>query len=119
MVFGYTIYFNVPTIVLIAIMIGVIVGAINGLIITNFAVAPFIATLGMMYIARGAANLTSAGATFPNLVGKDALGNTGFEIFGRDIAGFPVAVIILIIIAIIASVILRKTPSGGYLSYRW
>ena len=60
---------------------------------TKFAVAPFIATLGMMYIARGAANLVSNGATFPNLVGKEALGNTGFEIFGRDIMGFPVAVI--------------------------
>ena len=103
-VFGYTIYFSVPVIVLIAIAIGVIVGAINGLIITKFAVAPFIATLGMMYVARGAANLTSNGATFPNLVGKEALGNTGFEIFGRDIGGFPVAVVIL-----------RKTPFGWHI----
>ena len=48
-IFGYTIYFSVPVIVLIAVAIGVIVGAINGFIITKFAVAPFIATLGMMY----------------------------------------------------------------------
>lgn len=114
-VFGYTIYFSVPVIVVIAICIGLLVGVLNGLIITRFAVAPFIATLGMMYIARGAANLTSSGATFPNLVGKEALGNTGFEIFGRDIAGFPVAVMILIIIAIIAAIILRKTPFGWHI----
>ena len=114
-IFGYTIYFSVPVIVLIAVAIGVIVGAINGFIITKFAVAPFIATLGMMYIARGAANLTSNGATFPNLVGKEALGNTGFEIFGRDLGGFPVAVMILIVIAIIAAVILRKTPFGWHI----
>ena len=114
-IFGYTIYFSVPVIVVIAICIGILVGALNGLIITRFAVAPFIATLGMMYIARGAANLTSSGATFPNLVGKEALGNTGFEIFGRDILGFPVAVMILIIIAIIASIILRKTPFGWHI----
>lgn len=113
--FGYTIYFSVPSIVVIAIMVGVIVGALNGLVITKFAVAPFIATLGMMYIARGVANLTSNGATFPNLVGKEALGNTGFEIFGRDLFGFPVAVIILIIIAIIAAFILRKTPFGWHI----
>ena len=122
-IFGYTIYFSVPVIVLIAVAIGVIVGAINGFIITKFAVAPFIATLGMMYIARGAANLTSNGATFPNLVGKEALGNTGFEIFQRqrdkcrgvDLGGFPVAVMILIVIAIIAAVILRKTPFGWHI----
>lgn len=114
-VFGYTIYFSVPTIVLIAIVIGVIIGAVNGVIITRFAVAPFIATLGMMYMARGVANLISNGATFPNLSGKEALGNTGFEIFGRDIGGFPVAVIILILIAVIASVILRKTPFGWHI----
>ena len=48
-------------------------------------------------------------------MGKEALGNTGFEIFGRDILGFPVAVIILILIAVIAAVILRKTPFGWHI----
>ncbi|MBQ9275099.1 MAG: ABC transporter permease [Succinivibrio sp.] len=113
--FGQTIYFSVPTIVIIAMLIGMLIGLINGLVITKFAVAPFIATLGMMYVARGLANLTSNGATFPNLVGKEALGNTGFEIFGRDIAGFPVAVIILIIIAVLAFIVLRKTPFGWHI----
>ncbi len=114
-VFGYTIYFSVPSIVIIAIVIGIVIGAVNGIVITKFTVAPFIATLGMMYVARGIANLISNGATFPNLVGKEALGNTGFEIFGRDILGFPVAVIILILIAVIAAVILRKTPFGWHI----
>ena len=114
-IFGQTIYFSVPSIVIIAMLIGMFFGFINGVIITKFTVAPFIATLGMMYVARGFANLTSNGATFPNLVGKEALGNTGFEIFGRDIAGFPVAVLILIIIALIAAVVLRKTPFGWHI----
>ncbi len=114
-IFGQTIYFSVPSIVIIAMLIGMFFGFINGVIITKFTVAPFIATLGMMYVARGFANLTSNGATFPNLVGKEALGNTGFEIFGRDIAGFPVAVLILIIIALIAAVLLRKTPFGWHI----
>ena len=114
-IFGYTIYFSIPTIVIIAMFIGLIIGYVNGVVITKFTVAPFIATLGMMYIARGMANLVSNGATFPNLVGKEALGNTGFEIFGRDIAGFPVAVIILIIIAVLSAVVLRKTPFGWHI----
>ena len=36
---------------------GLLVGFVNGVLITRFNVAPFIATLGMLYIARGAALL--------------------------------------------------------------
>ena len=47
-----------------------LIGAINGLLITKLNVAPFIATLGTLYVARGAALLSSDGRTFPNLVGN-------------------------------------------------
>ena len=46
----------------------------NGILITRFNVAPFIATLGTLYVARGAAQLSNDGATFPNLVGRPELG---------------------------------------------
>ena len=49
---------------------GVFIGAINGWLITRLNVAPFIATLGTLYVARGAALLSSDGRTFPNLVGN-------------------------------------------------
>jgi ribose/xylose/arabinose/galactoside ABC-type transport system permease subunit len=112
---GYTIYFNVPAIVIITMIFGGIVGLINGWVITKFNVAPFIATLGMMYIARGFAMLRSNGATFSNITGKPGLGNTGFEFFGRNIGAIPVGAIILLIIAIISSVILKKTPFGWHI----
>ena len=113
---GYTLYFNIPTIVVIAAIIGALIGMLNGLIITRFNVAPFIATLGMMYVARGFANIRSGGATFSNLSGNEALGNTGFAVFGRNIAGtpIPVGVVILIIIAVIAAIILKKAPFGWH-----
>ena len=66
-----TIYFNVPMVILITLTVGVICGAISGFLITRFKVAPFIATLGMLYIARGAALLLSDGETFSHLVGPD------------------------------------------------
>jgi len=115
-IFGVTLYFNVPAIVLIAAILGALIGVINGVIITKFNVAPFIATLGMMYVARGFAMIRSNGATFSNITGKEALGNTGFEIFGRNVPGtlIPVGVIILVIIAVIAAVILKKTPFGWH-----
>ena len=62
-------YFNIPAILIIVLCLGVLVGAINGVLITRFNVAPFIATLGVLYVARGVAQLSNNGATFPNLVG--------------------------------------------------
>lgn len=64
---GVTLYFSVPVIVVLMLLAGCLIGAINGLIITKLNVAPFIATLGTMYICRGFANLRSGGATFSDL----------------------------------------------------
>jgi len=113
--FGVTLYFSVPWVIVITIMLGILIGAINGITVTKFKVAPFIATLGMMYIARGFALLRSNGATFPKLTGNPALGNTGFEIIGGNILGIPIGAIVLIAIAIIASLILKKTPFGWHI----
>lgn len=114
--FGVTLYFSVPMVVIITAIIGALLGAINGIVITKFKVAPFIATLGTMYIWRGFANLRSDGATFSELAGKEGLGNTGFEFFGRNLdgTGIPVGVIILAIIAVIAGILLKKTPFGWH-----
>ena len=48
--FGVTLYFSVPVIVIITAILGALMGTLNGVIITKFKVAPFIATLGTMYI---------------------------------------------------------------------
>lgn len=108
-----TAYPSVIEIVGFALATGVLVGLINGLLITRFSVAPFIATLGTMYIARGAALLISNGETFPNLVGKVDLGNTGFPYMGTGtVLGIPVAVILMIIVALAASYVAGRTPLG-------
>lgn len=113
--FGVTLYFNVPSIFLITMVIGALIGWVNGVVITKFNVAPFIATLGMMYIARGFANLRSNGATFSDITGKAGLGNTGFTVFGSNTFGIPNGAIIFVIIAAIAAVILKKTPFGWHI----
>lgn len=113
--FGVTLYFSVPWVVLIAIVCGALIGWINGIIITRFNVAPFIATLGMMYVARGFAMLRSSGATYSDITGKPVLGNTGFDFFGSSIFGkIPVGVIILVVIALITAAILKETPFGWH-----
>jgi erythritol transport system permease protein len=113
---GYTVYFNVPEIILLTLGVGVFIGAINGWLITRLNVAPFIATLGTLYVARGVALLSSDGRTFPNLVGNSELGNTGFGYLGAGrILGLPVSVWLLIVVALIAAYIARYTPLGRHI----
>src|SRR6266404_5049596 len=52
---GVAVYFNIPMIIVLCLCLGLLVGALNGILITRFNVAPFIATLGTLYIARGTA----------------------------------------------------------------
>lgn len=113
-VFGVTLYFNVPMVMLITVLIGALIGVVNGLIITRFNVAPFIATLGMMYVARGFANIHSNGATYSDLKGYEALGNQGFSFFGSSVAGIPVGLLILVVLAVVFSVLLKKTAFGWH-----
>ncbi|MGX5839321.1 ABC transporter permease [Mesorhizobium sp. ArgA1] len=113
---GYTIYFNVVEIALITLAVGILIGAVNGLLITRLNVAPFIATLGVLYVARGLALLLSDGRTFPNLVGKPELGTTGFGFLGAGrLLGLPVAIWILIVVALAAAYLAKYTPLGRHI----
>jgi erythritol transport system permease protein len=114
--FGYTVYFNVVEIVLITLLVGIAIGAINGLLITRLNVAPFIATLGVLYVSRGLALLSSDGRTFPNLVGKPELGTTGFGYLGAGkLLGLPVSIWILVVVALGAAYLARYTPLGRHI----
>jgi erythritol transport system permease protein len=113
--FGLVIYPSVPLVVLIAVLLGGAIGLANGTLVTRFGVAPFIATLGMLYIARGAALLSSGGATFPNLVGNAELGNEGFPLLGAGhLAGIPTPVVIMTLLALVAAFVAARTPFGRY-----
>jgi erythritol transport system permease protein len=113
--FGWTVYFNIVEVVLLTLGVGVLIGAINGLLITRLNVAPFIATLGTLYVARGAGLLLSGGSTFPNLVGNEAYGTQGFGWIGTTrIVGLPASVWILIILALAAAYVARYTPIGRH-----
>jgi len=113
---GYTLFFSIPEIIVIILVLGVVVGLINGLLITWLNVAPFIATLGSLYIARGAALLVSDGATFPNLEGSAALGTTGYAFLGAGtLLGLPVSIWVLIVVALGAAYLARWTPLGRHI----
>jgi len=100
--FGIAIFPSVWVIVPVVLLIGALIGAANGWIITRYNVAPFICTLGTMYVLRGAAMLTSDGQTFPGLSGNPLLGNTGFDEIGAgSLFGIPWAIWMMIALALI------------------
>ncbi len=101
--------------VVAALLVSCGVGLVNGLLVSRVGVAPFIATLGTLYIARGAALLISDGKTFPNLAGTPAGGSTGFAAIGQSfVLGVPLPVWLMIVIAAGASAVALRTPFGRH-----
>jgi erythritol transport system permease protein len=109
-------YPGVPVAVLFTLLLCLIVGLVNGWLVAKVGVAPFIATLGTLYIARGAALLLSNGKTFPNLAGQAGRGNTGFPALGQTlIAGIPLPVLFMLALFGIAAFVAAKTPLGRHI----
>jgi erythritol transport system permease protein len=110
---GVVIHFHAWLVVVIALGAGMVLGAANGWLVSRLRVAPFIATLGVLYVARGAAMLMSGGATFPNLAGSPALGNTGFPLIGTAAPlGVPAPIWLMAILALVGMFVAGRTPFG-------
>lgn len=91
---------------ILGVLSGMVIGYINGSFITRLNLPPFIATLGMMSVARGLSYAVTAG--FPINTG-----NPNFSYIGQGYIGIiPVPVVLLIIIAIGATIFLNKTVTG-------
>ncbi|NVO24692.1 ABC transporter permease [Donghicola mangrovi] len=113
---GWSIQFNTLEICLIVTAVGVFIGAINAFLITKLNVAPFIATLGTLYVARGTAMLSSDGRTFPNLNGNADYGSDSYRWIGAgDILGIPVSIWMLIVVGLVAAYIASRTPLGRFI----
>jgi erythritol transport system permease protein len=112
---GITIYPWVPVILFLCIIIGVLIGWVNGVLVSKFNVTAFIATLGTMYIFRGFALIRSNGTTFPNLQGKPELHNTGFPLLGQGtFLHIPYSIIIMIALILVTAYIAKRTPFGRH-----
>ena len=85
---------------------GLIIGLLNGLIVTRVGINPLITTLGMLSVARGLAFVFSGGLSEPIL-------DPAFGQLGRGfMAGVPVPVIVLIILFGGAFMVMRYTTYG-------
>jgi len=101
---GLPLYFGF----VIAIGTGLLVGAVNGFLISYARLPPFIVTLGMLGIAQGLALMISNGRSlygFPE----------SFEFFGGGtVLSIPVPVLILLAFALIMTFVFYQTRLGRY-----
>mgnify|MGYP001029604202 CR=1 FL=1 len=112
---GIIIYPHTWMIIVISLVLGALTGALTGFIITRFNVAPFIATLGMFYVARGIAGLRNDGYTFPNLVGRPEYGNTGFGMLGAGtFLGINYTIWLMVLFMVVAYIVTMRTPFGRH-----
>ena len=89
--------------------VGLLLGGFNGFVITRFRVPPFVATLGMLSIARGLTMLWTGG--FPVTGLGDSFGYLGTGIF----VGVPMPVWITLGLVGAFVVVTRQTRFGRYL----
>jgi ribose/xylose/arabinose/galactoside ABC-type transport system permease subunit len=95
---------------LIAILCGSLVGVINGALVSRIEFPPFIATLGMMYIARGLALILAKGT--PVRGDKVPLAIT--TLARGDFMGVPIPIYFLVFFVIVFMVVERKSLFGKY-----
>ena len=106
--FGMTFVILTVLAIILAAGAGLVLGGINGLVITYGRVAPFIATLATMTIYRGATLVFTDGNPISGLT-QDPL----FHGFGQgDIAGLPVPAITMFLAFIILWFVLSRTSLG-------
>lgn len=95
--------------ILISLILGCILGIMNGLLISYGKLAPFIVTLATMTIFRGATLVYTNG----NPITKGLSDTFLFQFLGQGyIVGIPFPVIIMFIVFIVLYVLLHKTAFG-------
>ena len=94
---------------MLILLVGALLGLVNGVNISFLGLPPFIATLAMMMAARGLALVLTNKSTI-------SIKNPDYKWLaaGELIPGVANAIPLFIILAIIASVLLNKTLLGRY-----
>jgi len=99
---------NVGLAILICLTIGAVVGLLNGLLITKRNIPPFVATLGMLIFVEGARFAWTKGI----ISGRPA---PFVRVLASIIGPIPIPVVIMVVLAVIVGLLLKKSPWGRQL----
>ncbi len=108
-VFGVVLQFTPFGAVVVGILVGFALGWFNGIAITRFKLPPFVATLGMLSIARGLTMLWTGGFPVTDLGPQFGFIGAGFWL------GVPMAVWISGALVVVFVFISRRTTFGRYI----
>jgi ribose transport system permease protein len=91
---------------LLALLVGTLIGAVNGLAVTVLRLPALIATLAMMSVVRGVAYLISDGRNIAPVPGIFV------DIQGTRVFGVPLVILLTIMLGVVAHLILTRTRFG-------
>lgn len=114
MVLGYlavTMGLPMPVAIAGALIASAICGAVSGLLVTMFKVPPFIATLAMMSIARGLANMITDGS---QIIGFPAWFNMAAII---RYGGFLTLTVAVMLVVFVLAFLFQRYREGGRMLY--
>jgi len=105
-VLALTMKFGIISSIILSLIAGMLVGAINGFITKKFKINTLIVTFAMLGILKGLNLIISnAGSIF--------IENESFcKIFNLNLLGIPIATIVFIVLAVCAELVLRYTKIG-------
>lgn len=98
----------IPVVFLAGITLGVVLGAINGLLVTLAGVPALVITLGTLYVYRGLNNAWAGGREYFSGDRPAAFGNLSVD----TILGFPIITLIAIGVLVVLAVVLGGTRAG-------
>lgn len=92
----------------LALVASLLIGALNGWIISSFQIQPIIVTLALLITGRGLAQVINDGKLI-------AFSNPAFEYLGKGFIGFlPIQVVIMLAVVALAFFAMRATAFGRY-----
>ena len=90
------------------ILVGATCGLVNGMLVSFAGLNPFIATLGMLTVARGLVFITTGAVA---VFGAP----DSFRLLGQGVIGpIPIPIIVIVVVAILGYVVLSRTKLGRY-----
>lgn len=90
----------------LAVLVGAVLGLINGLLVTFARITPFIATLGTLYLFLGGAFIWTSG----KVIGISSRNYR--DLTTGDVLGVPIPFIVLIALAVLSYLLLWRTYFG-------
>ena len=108
---GCVVHYQLPlgAAILVGLIVGLLVGAFNGLVIAKTTIPAFIVTLATMNIAKGLAYVYTGGSPVRVITPE-------WQFIGGGYIGiFPAPVLILILVLVLTGLIMNKTKLGRYI----